>query len=742
MVRQSSPHRGVTPPTQNAPDGQSLDITQGEQNEGPASAVVCPPSVTPASAPPSALPASAAPASFTPLSLEGFSLQLKIIIVIAKATRRIMQVTLRESLSNLLPGDRLTATHTVMTEGTPSATPVSPAVPPPPAGKRGPSAGLLLGLGCGAFILLVVVAGIIMAGMSGDTVDDGAVLKMSMGGPLPEHVVHDDFSELFGPKIVSLLDHRSNLKKAAADKRIKGVLLKLEPIEGGWAKIEELRDSLTEFKKSGKFVIAYSEYMGEKEYALALAADSIIMPKDAPFEFNGMAQEVSHYPGLLEKLGIEVQYFRYGKYKSTSGESFGRKALTEPVKEMITENLQSTFAHFVTSVAQYRKLDEAKVKALIDDSHFKSDWALENKLIDQLAYWDEVEDLIKQKAGTKVEDPVKWESPSKYLRVSAEAAGIEPGKHSLALIFSQGLIVAGKGGGNDPFGGGDTQGSTPIIRALRKAVEDEDVKAILFRVDSPGGAGLGCDYIRREVEKAAKKKPVIVSMSDVAASGGYWVSMSATAIVAQPTTYTGSIGIFAVVPSLKGTYEKLGLNQETFVQGAHADALNGSRPFTEEEAKRFDGDLFNSYQRFVTLAAEGRGKTYDQMEPLAQGRTWLGDKARELGRVDKVGGYEAAIALAKEKAGVPADERLNFKLFDKKKGLIESILSKDDDDEDEEGQGDAASMAATAVLKSMSQQAGVAPLLRKAPSSAAFTRQVLEGREHLYPMMEYTFDTH
>ncbi len=226
---------------------------------------------------------------------------------------------------------------------------------------------------------------------------------------------------------------------------------------------------------------------------------------------------------------------------------------------MIRANMDLTSAHLVDAIATYRKLDADKVKALIEEGRTKSDWAFEQKLIDQLGYQDEVESMLRTKLGIEEKAKINLVSAGRYRNIDPSEAGIEEGKHTIALIYSVGLIVSGKGS-DDPFGGDSTQGSDPLIKSLRRAADDEEVKAIIMRVDSPGGAGLGCDYVRREVARARAKKPVIVSMSDVAASGGYWVSMDATAIVAQPTTATGSIGIYTVVPSLGGLYDKLGLN--------------------------------------------------------------------------------------------------------------------------------------------------------------------------------------
>ncbi len=593
---------------------------------------------------------------------------------------------------------------------------------------------MLLVLGCGGFLALGALGIVVLAMLGGErsSIDAAAVLRLKLGGDVPEYVRTAGFDELFGSPPVTVRDHLENLKKAAADKRIKGVLLELEPLAIGYAKVEELRDALTEFKKSGKFVIAYSEHLSEKEYALALAADDIVMPKDAWFEFNGLATDIAHYPGLLEKAGVEVQYFRYGKYKSVSGEQAGRKAFSEPVKEMINENLAVVYGHLVDAVAQARALDRAQVEALIDESGLKSDWALEHKLIDRLAYYDEVEATLREKLGLAQDKPVPFVSASRYRGVSRSQAGLSEGEHTFALIYSVGLIVAGKGGSGG-LGGDGMQGSAPIIQALRKAAEDDQVKAIVFRVDSPGGAGLGCDYVRREIERVREKKPVVVTMSDVAASGGYWVSMDASAIVAQPSTATGSIGIYSYVASLGGLYEKLALNNETFKRGPHADALIAARTMTEEEAKRFDDDLKRSYDRFVELAAKGRGLGLDAMQEVAQGRTWYGSQAATNGLVDKLGGFDVAVAVAKEKAKLPADATVRLVDYGRRRSWFETLAAQKDDDEDGPELG-------RALVRQVMDAAGLGALVKRVPYFSTWAQVVLEGKERVFPMSELSID--
>jgi len=578
---------------------------------------------------------------------------------------------------------------------------------------------ILIGLGLGLLVFLLT---------RGPQIPDPAVLKVELSGPLPEYVPRRFPESLFTERTLTVKDHLDNLKKAASDKRIRGVVFKIGAFDAGWAKVEELRDAIAELRKKGKFAVAYSEGMAEQGYYLALACDELYMPPGAFFEMNGLVSDVVHYPGLLEKLGIEVQYFRYGKYKSQSGEMLGRKALSDPVKEMINYNLEMQYHIFVAAVAEARKLTHDEVLALVDSWRARSEWARDNKLIDAVAYWDEVESKIKKRIGVAEDKKLATVKPSAYREVSPSDAGLDGGKHKMALIYSVGLIVAG-GGGFDPFSGDSSQGTDPIIAALREAGEDQSVKAIIFRVDSPGGAGLGCDLVRREIERLKQKKPVVVSMSDLAASGGYWVSMDGTAIVAHPSTITGSIGIFSVVPNLKGLYDKLALNPEVIKRGAHADELLGVRALTPEEAKTFDEELFKSYNFFVDLAAKGRHQTHEQMEEVAQGRAWLGQRAVELGLVDKLGGLETAVALAKEKANLPANESVRLQLIEHRRGWLDGILGSDEEEQ-----------TARAIHQAI-RASGLAPLFKQAGHLMPITPAMLE-RDHLFALAEYEVRMH
>lgn len=576
----------------------------------------------------------------------------------------------------------------------------------------------------------VGVIGIAVA-MSGERVPDHGVLKLKLSGEVPERASTSGLQALLGDLPLSLKDHLSNLHKAAVDKRVQGVVLVLDGPALGWSQLEELQEALDALRAKGKWVLSYAEGHGEKGYSLALSADEVLMGPDGFFEFNGLATDVLHLPGLLEKAGIQVQYYAYGKYKSVSGQTYGRRDLTEPVKEMINDLLDDQYERFVQRVATARKLTVAEVKALIDAPGLRAEWALEHKLIDGLAYWDEVEANVRKRTGLKADEKITWISPKAYRRTSPEEAGLKQGKDTIALVSAVGLIVSGKGG-TDPFSGGDSQGSAPVIEALRRAEKDDEVKAIVFRVDSPGGAGLGCDLVRREVERIKAKKPIFVSMGDYAASGGYWVSMAATAIIANPSTHTGSIGIWSVVPNFKGTYEKAGMEYEVFKRGAHADMLGADRPFDAAEAKLYDDNLLASYRRFVELAAKGRGKTVEQLELVAQGRSWSGEEALKNGLIDGIGSLTFTIDYAAKKVGLSGREAVKVRDFDKQENVLEKLLAPDKEDDEARAQG-------AAVLAALLEASGFQPLARRLFPITAVAREVLAGQT-LFPMVEYRVD--
>jgi protease-4 len=506
------------------------------------------------------------------------------------------------------------------------------------------------------------------------TVQNNSTLVISCSGNIPEYQGESSFPLQF-EKQNSIKSISDNIDKAKADKKIKGILLRINDNTMGWAKIDEIKQKLDDFKQSGKYVIAYlGSFVSESEYYLSLSADSIFAVPGGFMEMNGLVTETVHLPGLFEKLGITIDYFAYGKYKSRSGEEMGRKKHTAPVLEMLNDLLDWQYNHMVNAIAARLNLSQTEVKNTIDKGYLTPEKFLELGWIDGILYEDQVFDRLKVLNGISQTRKLNQISSATYNDITLESLGLNKGKDRIAVIYSQGVIMEGDDT-VDPISFEESAGTDPMIRAIRNAVKSNSVKAIIFRVDSPGGSGLGCDLVWREILKAKEKKPVIVSMSDYAASGGYWVSMGATAIVAHPSTLTGSIGIWSIFPNIGGLYDKLGLVAENVKRGQHADMFLGSKKLDDYERKLMSDRLFETYEEFVNKAATSRAQTYQQLEPYAQGRAWMGEQAKRYGLIDELGGMDRAISLAKEKAGIDSSAQVKVVVYTTKKSWIEKLIS-------------------------------------------------------------------
>lgn len=500
-----------------------------------------------------------------------------------------------------------------------------------------------------ALIVLVAAAGFVLWRFSKPAaIAEKSVLTISIEGSLPDAAPLS--SPPFRPVPLSMWTIRDVMQKAATDSRIAAVWITIGYSDVGWGKVEEIITWIEQYRKSGKPIVAYITASDERGYSIAAACNEVYAPGEAFLELNGIAVEVTHLPGLLEKLGIKVQYERAGKYKSVSGERYGRKELTEPVREMVQSIVDAQYESFVDRVAKSRKMPRERLVELIDTGNFMARSAIAAGLVD--ADKDEIgiEEILRKKLGTG--DDLETVAAIDYSRVSRDAAGLpEAGSERVALIHVAGMIVEGKGGFNPIFMEQEV-GSDEIVRAMSEAAEDETTRAIVLRVDSPGGAGFGPDVICSKIQEVQRKKPVVVSMSDYGASGGYWVSMAAKKIVAEPSTITGSIGVWSIFPDMSGFNEKLGLTVDTVKRGRHADMLHFSRPLDDEEREVFKKGILEMYDRFVAEAARLRGMPQEKMEEVAQGRSWLGSQALSHGLVDALGGIDTAIELAKREGKI------------------------------------------------------------------------------------------
>lgn len=506
------------------------------------------------------------------------------------------------------------------------------------------------------------------------TVDANSTLVITLSGNIPEYIPPSDFpfDIKTGTSLKSILD---NIEKAKADRRIKGILLKINANFMGWAKVDEIKQKLEDFKTSGKYVIAYlGSYVSEKDYYTALAADSIFAVPGGFLEMNGLVIQTVHLPGMLEKLGITLEYFSFGKYKSHSGETLGRKKHTAPVLEMLNDLLDQDYNTLVSAIAERWDISASEVKAIIDKGDIRAEKFKEIGWLTDILYEDQLFDRLKRLNHEGLNRKLNKISSETYAGITMESLGLNKGRNRIALIYSQGVVQEGEDSVS-PLTLEETAGTTPIIRAIRRATKSKSTKAIIFRVDSPGGSGLGCDLVWREILEAKKSKPVIVSMSDYAASGGYWVSMGATAIVAQPTTLTGSIGIWGIFPNISGLYDKLGLIEENVKRGEHADMMLFSKKMSSYEKELYRDYIHNTYVEFVSKAAESRGKSYDELEKYAQGRAWTGAQAKEFGLIDELGGMDKAIEVAREKANIDSSASTKIVVYKTQKTFLEKLMS-------------------------------------------------------------------
>ena len=536
---------------------------------------------------------------------------------------------------------------------------------------------IILGV-LGALILVVIIgiAAIWAALRKGEpAIRNNSVLTLRVAGTLPDYSPDDPFKKYFGGPDQSLTGLVMQFKKAKVDKRIKAILLDVNMSGVGWGKAEEIRDAITDFRSSGKPVYAYIEFGLNKEYFIATACDKIIVPPPGELFINGLAADVMFFRGSLDKLGIYPDIYQIGKYKS-AGDMFTQKQMTDAHREYINSMLDDLYNRYINTIAQARKKTPEEVRGLIDNAPYNAIQAKDAGLIDEAIYRDEVEKQLNKLLGHKETDPFVAVRGYHYRDVSPESLGLNKGER-LAVIYASGTIESGSSQ-NSPSGE-QSIGSDTVAKALNDAAADKSIKAIVLRVDSPGGSGLASDIIWRAVEQANQKKPVVVSMSDVAASGGYYISASAAKIVAQPSTITGSIGVVAGKPVMRGFYDWLGLSNEYVLRGKTAGMFRATEKFSDEERAKFEEWIKTTYYRdFVPKVAKGRSKDPEYVDSVGQGRVWTGTQARDRGLVDEFGGLDKAIEVAKQLAKIPADKGVERVIFPYPTTFLQQLLSGND----------------------------------------------------------------
>ncbi|WP_242916894.1 signal peptide peptidase SppA [Pontibacter liquoris] len=516
----------------------------------------------------------------------------------------------------------------------------------------------IVGLLIFVFIGVLLLIGFAASTASNDEIQitKGSILELKLDNPISERDPQNPLAELgfsFGSfSSTDGLDQiKAAIRKAKTDDNIEGIFLNMGYVEAGMGKMEEIRNELINFKKSGKFIVSYGDMTTEKGYYLASVADRIYLNPLGALEFNGMSSEVYFYKNLLDKLGIKAQIFKVGTYKSAV-EPFFLDKISAPNREQLNAFLNAINNYQLQNIAKSRGKTFAEMKNISDNMLVRNaEDARKYGLITNIGYYDEAVDYMKQKAGLKEADKLELVQLSKYKKVK-DSAETNSSENRIAVIYAEGDIVDGQGDE-------DNIGSKRFSEALRQARMDEKVKAVVLRISSPGGSALASDVIWREIQLTRKEKPVIASMSDVAASGGYYIAMGCDTIVAHPNTITGSIGVFGVVPDIQGFLNnKLGVTVDHVSTGKFSDMPTITRPMTEEEQQIMQNQINQIYETFTGKAAKGRHMTQDHLKTLASGRVWSGVEAKERNLVDTFGGLEKAIAIAAAKAGVQDDYRL------------------------------------------------------------------------------------
>lgn len=543
---------------------------------------------------------------------------------------------------------------------------------------------MIFGIIVGLFILAGFGLSFLFSGDDSVEVKMNSILVVSFSETLNEYTLDaGPFSE---SSSASFLDVLQALKNAKNDPLISGIYIKAAGTPLGFAKLEEIIEAIKDFKKSKKFIYAFVETGSKSDYLLASYADSIFMPKEGLAEIQAPGASVMFYKGILDKMGISVHVEQFEEYKS-AGETFSKDKFSQPAKEEIAVILQARAQRMYQLISTGRNIPLKTVQEAFDRGVYASDSLLSLQFIDGIAQETEVKEKIKRKiesinlkksgSSDKIKN-LSMISLSEYSE--AKNAYKNPSKapenQQIAIVNGVGAIRSGKSGGSNPFDQGTMEiASSSMASDIRKAKEDNNIKAIILRIDSPGGSVIASDELWNEIKSAKKVKPVYASMSDVAASGGYYIPMACDTIIAHPQTITGSIGVIAMIPYLSGTLNKLGITIDTLSTGASSQDMNVMMPMTERSQMKLKSQMYPIYQRFVQKVADSRKMTFDQARSLAKGRVWLGNDAKNNKLVDTLGGLNLAISMAKKRIGIPDSTDIIIKSYPEKKDFIEELLS-------------------------------------------------------------------
>ena len=524
-----------------------------------------------------------------------------------------------------------------------------------------------------ASLLAILVVALVVIGVAVSKtkekpkVEDGSYLVLDLCGDLLEYDPPSGMLGMVSGGPATLTHMLEDLEKAAVDDRIVGVIFKMSSSNGaGMGKIQELRHGIAKVQASGKKVYGFADSMSPRTYLLAAACDSIFMPPSAYINFNGIQFRTMYVKNMLEKLGIHPNVHKIKDYKAAA-EMVMRTNMSDAARENREWLADELWSQAMDVFLEDRSIPEEKVIAIMEMAAITADQALEYGLVDELLYWDQIDARFRGD-----EDELRTVCECDYNKIGREDVGLK-GKKKIAVIHAQGMIGGRHNGTNPMFG--ITMGHETINGAIKEAREDEDVAAIVFRVDSGGGESLASDLMCREVWITRDEKPIISSMVDMAGSGGYYIAYTASKIMANPMSATGSIGSISMKMNMAGLYDKIGVTYDQVTRGPMARMWDDTRDFTEEEWKRFTENHWDGFNMWLRDVADKRGMTFEEAEKLAHGRVWTGRQAKENGLIDELGSYYDAIALAKTMADIPADEEVTIVHYPKEKGFLESIMS-------------------------------------------------------------------
>lgn len=524
----------------------------------------------------------------------------------------------------------------------------------------------------GALVAMVLFAMLLVAVLSSLTskrdvvIGDNSILHLSLDAPINELEVDNPLAELplpgAGRQNIGLMQLKEAIQHARDDENIKGIYLEVGYPLTYYSSLEEIRLALRDFQKSGKWVIAYNEIMSEGAYYLSSVADEVYLSPEGSMEFNGLTAQFTSYKKLLDKLEIKPEIFRVGEYKSAV-EPFMLEKMSDDNRLQLSEMINSIYTHMLDRISESRGIPADELRKISDQMLVQNpEEAVSLGLIDSLLYPDQFEQLLRNKLGLSESENLPLVRYSKY----EKSVHSNPSANEIAVIVAEGVIMPGSSDDQtQPMVGADT-----YIKEIRRARTSDRVKAIVLRVNSPGGEYQASDMIWREIKLAAETKPVIASMGDLAASGGYYISMACDTIVAQPESITGSIGIYGMMFDLSDFLEhKIGITFEEVKTGEYGEMFTVTRPLTDAEKKYWQKNLEENYEMFIAKAAAGRNLTEDQVRKVAAGRVWTGIEAKGHGLVDLVGGFDDAVAIAAEKANISDDYRIRY--YPKPKSFLE-----------------------------------------------------------------------